>query len=102
MKFGRILSAHFLPPFFLVFGRSVYGIGQSFRAGKILLGLVVVSESQLDELGEHSDIVRTAALYAETAEIYTCDTSVRMNLHARLVAPEVDILVEIPVRSYRP
>ena len=72
---------------------------------RIIFELVVVimrSEIQLNKLGKLSDCRRKVTAEAEVTDIDERNPSVWMKLNARLVTPEVRILVKIPVRPFRP
>ena len=61
------------------------------------VGVVVGTKFQNDQLGELSDCRREVALEAEVAQVEAGNTAIGMYLHTRLLAPQIDILVEVPI-----
>ena len=61
--------------------------------------IVVGTKIQLYQLCELANSRRHIALEAEIAQIDTSNTAIRVNLNTRLLAPQIDILIEIPIQS---
>ena len=55
------------------------------------------AEVELNKLSELTDCGRELTTEAEVADINACYTTIRVQLNAGLVAPKINILVEIPV-----
>ena len=62
-----------------------------------LVRIVVRTEVEFDELGQLSDLLGHGSVESETADVDLGDTAVGVDLNARLIAPQVGILVEVPV-----
>ena len=65
------------------------------------VSVIVVSKVKLHKLCKLSKGWRHMSMESEFTEVDQCHSSVRMKRYARLVAPEVRILVEVPVASAR-
>ena len=69
------------------------------RVFETLRHVVVRAEVQLHELRELADLLGHVAVESEAAEVDFGHASVGVDLDAGLVAPQVRILVEVPVRT---
>ena len=66
-----------------------------------LIAVIMGSEIQFYKLGQLTDGRRHVSIESETADIDKGNSTVAVKRHSRLVSPEVRILVEVPVRTWR-
>ena len=63
-------------------------------------GIVTVrTQIQLYQFGQVTDFLWHLTLDPESAQVQICHPSVRMHLYTWLIAPQVRILIEVPVAS---
>ena len=89
-----------------VFLMSFHAAGSTLTRsdGRIIVEEVAVimgTEVQLDQLGELSEGRGHVSIESETAYVHKGHAAVRVKRYARLVTPEVRILIEVPVTSCR-
>ena len=65
------------------------------------IDVVVVAQIQLDHLGQLANRRRHIAREGKIAQIEACHTTIRMQLHTRLITPQVGVFIEIPICALR-